>query len=470
MRNRSITGPLILIAIGAFFLWYNLNPSLPVWQLFSVYWPFLLIAWGFLRLVEVALNAIAARPLPRGISGGEVALIVLLCVCGSISFAAYHHNWRMIGPGRLELFGEQYDYPVSLQSDASHVTKVVLRDMRGNLRVHGADTTELRVSGQKIIRAMHKSDADRGDRQTNLQIFSEGDHLVLRGNVDRVSGLRVSQDLEITIPKSLGLEAHSRSGDIDVSNLAGNVDLSSDHADVRLSQIGGNSRVELSHSDLVRASDLKGNLDLQGRGSDLQLENISGQVTVNGSYSGTLSFRNLLRPLHFESPNTDFQVEKLPGQVSMDLGNLTGRNLVGPIRLKTRSKDVRIEDFTDSLDLETDRGDIALDPGRVPLAKIDARSRIGKIELSLPEKAAFALVATTEHGEVLNDFGPQIQRQTNGRAATLKGTVGQGPTIAITTQHGSVLVRKAGTDTEASQTGPPGKPGSGQAVMAPEKF
>ena len=59
---------------------------------------------------------------------------------------------------------------------------------------------------------------------------------------------------------------------------------------------------------------------------------------------------------------------------------------------------------------------------------------------SLPEKAPFQLVATTEHGEAMNDFGPPIQKQTDGRALSLKGGTGKGPETSISTERGSVLV------------------------------
>jgi len=82
--RRSLTGPLILILIGVAFLTRNLWQEVPLFQLVAQYWPFLLIAWGVLRLLEVLLEAARSKPLPTGgLSGGEVALIVLLCVIGS---------------------------------------------------------------------------------------------------------------------------------------------------------------------------------------------------------------------------------------------------------------------------------------------------------------------------------------------------------------------------------------------------
>ena len=460
MRRRSLAGPLILIGIGGLFLWNNLRPDIPIWNLVSLYWPFFLIAWGLLQLIEIGASAAANRPLPRGIGGGGIVLVVVVCLLGSAMYSATRHGWR-IGPGRLEMFGEQYDYPVSQQAAAGSARRIVFQNLRGNLRITGGDTQEIRVTGRKTVRAFRKTDADQADQTTPIEIATEGDQIILRGNHERVSGdRRVSADLDVALPRTLAIETHSRSGDVDITDVIADVDVNSDRADVRLSKIGGNARVALRRSDLIRVAELKGNLELEGRGSDVQLENVAGQVTVNGSYGGTLTFKNLAKPLHFESPNTDLRVEALPGQITMDLGELTAKNLVGPIRLKTKTKDVRIEDFSDSLELETERGDIAIQPGKLPLGKIEAHSRTGKIELALPDKAAFQLVATTEHGEAMNDFGPPIEKQTDGRASSLKGGTGKGAEISITTGRGSVLVRKAGTESEAkAKTG-----------LAPEKF
>jgi len=96
--------------------------------------------------------------------------------------------------------------------------------------------------------------------------------------------------------------------------------------------------------------------------------------------------------------------------------------------------------------LETERGDVELEPSRLPLAKIEVRSQSGQIDLVLPDKAGFQLVANTDHGEAVNDFGPPIQKETDGHSASLKGSVGQGPTIHLVTGRGTISVRKAGSE------------------------
>jgi DUF4097 and DUF4098 domain-containing protein YvlB len=443
MRRRSLTGPVLLILIGLAFLIYNLRPDIALFDLLAQYWPFLLVLWGVLRLFEVLVDYFRGSLQRTSFSGGEVVLIIFACLIGWGAWEA-HSNGIHFRPA-WEAFGEHYDYNVEGTQPAGTATSVVFQNDRGNLHIVGADTTEIKVTGRKSVQAVNRADADRANQSTPLEIVNQGGQILVRTNQDHnPNSSRITEDLEVTVPNRMSVEAHSSYGDYDLSELQGGVDLHGDRADVRLSKIGGNARIELERSDLVRAVDLTGNLDLEGKGSDVELENISGQVTINGSYSGSLEFKNVAKPLHYESPNTDLRVAALPGQINMDLGELNASHLVGPVHLMTKSKDVKIEDFTESLELETERGDIDLTPGHLPLAKIEARSHTGEISLALPEKATFQLVASTDHGEAVNEFGPAIQKETDGHSASLKGNVGQGPSIHLVTERGTVTVRKAG--------------------------
>ncbi len=93
MRRGSVIGPLILIGLGVLFLFRNLWPEIPLVDLISRFWPFLLIAWGGIRLIEILFWSMTGKPLPRnGVSGGEWALIFVICIVGATMYTA--HNAR----------------------------------------------------------------------------------------------------------------------------------------------------------------------------------------------------------------------------------------------------------------------------------------------------------------------------------------------------------------------------------------
>ncbi len=456
MRRGSLVGPLLIILIGVWFLVSSLRPDLPLLDLAARFWPFVLIGWGVLRTVEILFWAARGRQLPyAGVSGGEWTLIVFICLIGSGLCALNRYRpWQNLGvitSNRVEIFGHPYDYAVTEQTaPAPKGARVLVENLRGTVRVVGADVQQVRVSGRKTVRALKETEADKAQKQTPVEISAQGDQIVVRTNQDRITGdERISTDLEVTVPKTASVQIRGRNGDLEISDIAGPVDISSDSASVRLQNIAANVRLDLGKSDLVRAGSIKGNIEMQGgRGRDIELDTVGGEITINGSYSGDLQFRNCARPIRFQSGQTDLRVEKLPGEIHLDLGEFSGSNLVGPIRFSSnRSRDVQIEQFTQSLELALDRGDITLRPFGSPLPKIDARTRAGQIDLVLPESAKFELKATTNRGDLNNNYGPVLKTEfENDRhpqaGGTIIGSVGQGPAITLTTDRGTVTVRK----------------------------
>lgn len=456
MRRRSLVGPLLIIMIGVWFLVSSLRPDLPLLDLAARFWPFLLIGWGFLRTVEILLWAGRGRPLPyAGISGGEWTLIVFICLIGSGLYAVNRYRpWRSLGvitSNRIEIFGHEYDYAVEEQSaPVAKGARVLVENLRGGVRVTGADVDRVRVRGRKTIRALKEADAEKAQKQTPIEISVQGDRVVVRTNQDRLTGdERISTELEVTVPRTAAVEIRGRNGDLEISDVAGPVEVSSDSASVRLQNIGANVRLDLSRSSLVSAAGVKGKIEIQAsRGRDIELDRIGGEVAINGSYSGDLRFRDCARAVRFQSGQTDLRVEGLPGEIHLNLGELSGVNLIGPVRFtSSRSRDVQLEHFTHSLELTLDRGDITLRPAAKPLPKIDARTRSGQIELLLPESAGFALKAATDRGDLNNDYGPALKTEFRNErhphaGGAIVGTVGQGPSITLATGRGSVTVRK----------------------------
>jgi DUF4097 and DUF4098 domain-containing protein YvlB len=475
MRRASVVGPLILILIGVVFLARNMFPELPLLDFLSRYWPFLLIGWGALRLIEILFWAANSKPLPqRGMGGGEWVLVVFLVLIGSAIWEGHRGGWLNRGNiriGGLEMFGEAFDYPIAGEKTGVGKTpEIVIEGFRGNARIAGSNTSDVKVTGRKTVRALAQDAADRANQETKFEIVTNGNQVIIRTNQDRAANSsRVSEDLEITVPKGSSLNAAGRYGDFDINDLDGGVEITSDNAGVRMQNVGGNVRIETRRSDVIRAVNVKGSVDLKGRGTDLELQSIDGPVTISASYVGMVQFRALSKPVRYEAQNTEFVAEKIPGQLRMTLSDLNASNLVGPIRLQARSKDVTISDFTQSADITIDRGDVELRPGNAPLGKIEVHTRSGAIELAIPEKAKFDLNASTDRGEITNDYGGNFRAENSGRGATLKGNVDDGPRVNLTTNHGNITVRKS-TGTEQTTVFPSTTevPRAPQAPKAPE--
>jgi DUF4097 and DUF4098 domain-containing protein YvlB len=445
VRPRSVTGPLILLAIGVFFLINNLRPDLVSLSRIGDYWPFLLIGAGVIGLVEVLFHVSrgSAAP-PRPFYGAGIFWILVLGLF--ITTVSRNHNFRFgrfDSPG-VSFFGSDYDYDINAAESSRGVTRVVLDNMHGNLSLKGEDAGDVKVTGRKTVRAFNRTDADRANQQTQVHIERQGDALVIR--TEDFNGPRLIQittDLDITVPRGISVESRGRNGDLTIDDVDGPVDVSAGRGDVRLNHIAKDVKIEASRSGEIHVTDLKGSLDLEGRGSDIQLENIAGPVTINGEFAGTIEFRALAKPMRFNSSRTEFRAEAVPGSITMDLGELKLDNVSGPVRFRTGTRDVQAADVTDGLDLVLNRGDIHVTVSKSPVPKMDVHTHNGDITLALPEKAEFQLDGTTSQGDADNEYGGGLQQQSNGHAASIRGRVGNGPVVTIGTDRGMVSVKKS---------------------------
>ena len=472
MRRGSIVGPLILIVIGIIFLLRNMIPDFRVMEIVSIYWPWLLIGWGTLRVIEILNWHRNGQLAPRGgMQGGEWFLIVVICLFGSGMYAARNANIfrdNGIHLPNWDILGERFDFSFNgTQTATGKTPRILIDNSRGDTRVVGIDSDEIRVTGTKTIRALNRDDANKNDKATNFEIVKSGDQIIIRTNLDRASDPRsVHANLEVTVPKGATIEARGKYGDFDIENVDGIIEINSDNAGVRLNGIGGDVRVDLRRSDMVRIVNAKGNVDIKGRGQDVELENIAGVATVSGQYSGEMKFQNLAKPFRFESQNSDIRVERIEGEIDLSGGRLTGRRLIGPIKITSKSKDIELSDFTNTLDIDVERGDIELRPTRVPLSKIFARTRSGKAEIVLPNGAKLDLKAEVKKGEIHNSFGVPFKLTEDGRAATLTGSTG-GPEVKLEVDRGEIHIRKWSNEDAPVERETPAAPAAPKAPLDP---
>ncbi|HSU32416.1 MAG TPA: DUF4097 family beta strand repeat-containing protein [Bryobacteraceae bacterium] len=410
--RRSIAGPLIIIAVGVLFLLQTINPAFSVGRLIAFYWPYILIAWGMLQLVEASVYARRGQAAGNfAMSGGSWLVVVLICLVGSAMFEFHHtdHWWNRAGYRRsVAVFGSEHDYPISMvQKAVGSAPRVVIDGIRGDVKISGTSGSNLLVSGHKTIRAMETAEANRANEATPLEVLVRGNSVTVRcealGGKDR---LPTVASLDLKVPQGASIQVNGMGGDLNLASLTGDVDLT-------------------------------------GRGGDIELEKIAGKVTIRGHYEGMLSLRDVSQPIHVENMGTHLDVQRAPGEIRIDRGTLSAQNVVGPVKLSTDATDVALREFTEGLELSVDRGDVSLHPLQLPLSKMNIHTRSGNIDLALPPSSTFTIAANAERGDIENDFGGALTLRDVGRGAHLQGAIGSGPDIHLTTDRGTITVRKS---------------------------
>lgn len=451
---RSITGPLILIVIGLLFLVHTISPGLELLSLFGHYWPFLLIFWGLVQLVEIGIWAARGPRVPyRSVGSGGWVAVVVLCVLGLIAFQAQSGWWRHVGFHGVEFLGQDHDYSIAPQLRTTGAAPhVVIENFRGDAKVTAVDGTTLTVSGHKVVRALDPASANDADQKTPVDVIVQGKVVIVRCNQDRAGPRQsVTTDLDITVPRSASIEATGTRGDFDISGIKGDVDLSSENAGVRIENVDGSLRIDTRRSDEIRCANISGAVTLRGRGDDISLNKIAGDVNVDGTYVGTIELQDIANPVRVQNGRTQFDARRITGELTLARGSLDGRGISGPTKVTTHATDVTLADFNDELEVNTDRGDVELRPA-IPLGRLTVRISSGNIDLKLPHSAGLVLTASTRHGTVDSNLGSSFHEEAQGGGASVQGAVGKGPEVTLSTNRGNITLRgESSADSESAE-------------------
>jgi DUF4097 and DUF4098 domain-containing protein YvlB len=452
VRRRSLGGPVILILIGVVILLVKtqvLSGSM-VAHWFAHYWPVLLILIGVVKLVEYYLDkerGVAAR----GIGAGMIVLIVLLIVFGLMASSAERVNWSALG-GELNLpedgdfmsgmFGNTYSYNQTVQQAFPKNASLRIVSDRGDITVTTWDEPTIKVEVSKKVRAKDQNDANKLDESTRPTINVEGSLVTLNANTSGGGSGAAESDLNVFVPVNGAVDISTRRGSITVQNRVGDAHLSTSHGDITTSDITGNMSADL-RSGSITVEKVTGNVQINGQVNDTTISDVSGAVRLTGEYFGQMNLAKINGGVTFHTSRTDLELAKLDGDLAIESGDLHAKDVAGPFRLVTKSKDIHLDGITGDVKLENENGLVEVHANKLPLGTMNIANSNGDVKLAVPPKAQFEVDARAQNGEISTDFDG-IKVQTNGDNSQANGMNGNGGVkLHISNEHGNVDIRKA---------------------------
>jgi DUF4097 and DUF4098 domain-containing protein YvlB len=467
-QRRSIAGPVVMILLGVVLLlttMHVLQPQ-PILHWFGTYWPALIILWGVIKLVEYE-QAKREGTRPSGIGAGGVLLLIFLIVFGMSATQASRFNWDEIrdrinlGDDDITLFGHNYSYEDQLQQDFPAGASLHVVNERGAVNVSESDDNQIHVAAHKRINADNQAEADKFNPATKPLISVSGNDITLSAHTQGAGDRAVTTDMDIKIPRKAPVVISSRRGDVSVIGRDGEVEITSQHGDVNASDVNGKLNLNLSGGS-ARASTISSDVSVQGRGDDVSLSDVKGTARLSGEFDN-IKLAKIAGAVSFKSARTDMEFSQLNGDLDMDSGDLQASDLIGPFRLLTRSKDVRLDGLSGDVRLENENGAVEIHMSK--LGNVQVSNRNSDVQLYLPDKAAFQLDARARGGEIESDFDA-LKIENGDDQGTASGTVGAGgPRLVINNEHGGIELRKGSTVADAPA--PPKTPATPKLPRTP---
>jgi DUF4097 and DUF4098 domain-containing protein YvlB len=469
--RRSLSGPIILITIGIVFLlgtmgvldWHNLG------HWFAHYWPVLLIIAGVIKLIEYQ-QAQRQGTRASGLSAGGIFLIIVIIVFGLIATQASRFNWGELkdqidinDDGDFPLFGSKYNFDDQLAQAFPAGASLHVTDTRGAVNISASEDDQIRVVVHKRISAESQGEADKWNAGTKPQITVSGSTVTLNANNQGSGDHWVAEDLDVSLPRKAAVVLSTRYGDVGIIGREGNLDITSQHGDVTTTDINGKVSLNLDHSS-ARISQVASDVSIEGRANDVSIEDVKGAVHLDGEFMESVKLAKISQPVTFKSSRTDMDFSRLDGDLDLDSGDLQASDVIGPLRLKTRSKDIRLTGVSGDVRLQDENGSVELRMNKMGSMQVDNRK--GDIQIYLPDKAGFQVDARARNGEVESDFD-QLKIDNSNDQAIATGTIGGGgPHVVVNNEHGTIEIRKASSLAEAPEA--PNPPKAPKAPRAPE--
>lgn len=255
----------------------------------------------------------------------------------------------------------------------------------GDIVVKTGGSSQVVVHGHVTSSNWFGSDSAVRQAESNPPIQQNGNSIRLGYNLPDDVKRRVAISYEITVPADTNLQAHTGSGNVDVTGLRSDVQAQTGSGDVRVRDIGRG----------VRAQTGSGNITAQDASAPFYAQTGSGDIEATLTGSG--------------------DVDAHTGS-----GNLKLHGIRGGARAQTGS------------------GDIEAD-GRVG-GPWRLHTGSGNVRMAVGSGAGFNLDVHTSSGSIHSDLPITMQGSMNRN--TLRGTVkGGGPVVEVSTSSGDVDIR-----------------------------
>lgn len=446
-RRGSIFAGLLLIVIGVIFLLDRFDPSFGIGHLIRVYWPVLIILWGVAKLVDHFSAQRAGEPRAALLSGGEAALLILLAfVLAGFVFRDWLREHAADLDIELPPFHQSYSQtrqiaPKTLPAGA-HIR---IETERGDISIHSVEGSELRVNLKQTAWGPSESAADEQMRNVDVVIEESGNDYHVHSV--RRFGFRAftSTDLDVSVPKAVGLEVNTGHGDIEITGVSGALVAHSASGDIHIHDVGSDVTIGSQHGD-VKVSGVAGNVKLTGRGDDVDISNVSGDAAIEGAFVGSVRVANITKSMRCVSPWADLSVEHLTGSLDADSSDIALTDADGAVKLIAHNKDIDVKNVAGKIEIFNTHGDVKVAYASPPREDLTVKNEAGDTDIALPARSSFGISAFSRSGEVQSDFQSAslrtLNEETQGQISGQYG--GAGPMLNITTSYGTVHLRKAG--------------------------
>jgi hypothetical protein len=364
--------------------------------------------WIVTLIILIAMSGFIAGVVP-GLFGNEFKQLGMESFTPRLPFES-NRNYR-------RTLRENFELPPG-------ITTIRIENEFGDLRVDSGVPN--RVSATARIRyAFQPSKNESNSKQVQLSGQVQGTTFLVRLEHPTFENSFLPQFLAvmaIKVPPGLAVELKNSFGQLKVGQIRGNLTVDNGNGRIRITKVNGDVSITNRLSQVIIGT-IDGNLNINSTNGQVIIARVGKNLILHHDF-GNLKIGEVAGDLTVTGKSASINITQVQGKLQLE--NSFGR--------------VHIKEALDSVTANVSNGDLRVGMNRVN-GPINLDVQFGRVELDLPQKAAFTLQANASFGRI--DTNMRVTRsQTTGGGQSATGPVnGGGPLVKIAAQNGSITLK-----------------------------
>ena len=330
----------------------------------------------------------------------------------------------------------------SIVQSAEGIEKMRIKNGWGDVTVRKADTEEIFVDAEIVAWGSDESSAEYNAKDIRISAVITGAEMEIRADTgSETPHRRYKINYQIKIPAGVHPDVTTKSGNIEIHDIAGNITLSTFSGNVEASALEGSVCLR-SKSGNIRFVGGKGDCDVSALSGDIVVRNVNG----NGRFStksGDVTIEQAEGHTVSNTLSGDVEIARTSGDVSAESksGDIDITDVAGDVSVRTLSGDVKLRDISSkSVSAHVLSGDISAEIQVLDNGEVSLRATDGDVRLRIQETAKVQVHAKTLSGKITCDLPlTSVERDKSHITGILQTPDGQ---IDLSTASGDVVIEK----------------------------
>lgn len=342
-------------------------------------------------------------------------------------------EYFVVQTNREALSSKDYTYNTDLEITVPQKSQIQIRNSFGDVHVTG-------INGRIEINVERNS----------LQVRDCTGEFVL--------STRLAESRLGNLVGNVKLDSRSR-GKIYIENIKGDLDVASEDSPVEVSNVDGTLKMSTTEGR-IRVDRITKPVVIDSRGSRIEVQNLQDSLKLT-AINNDVEIADVASNVIMESRDASVSLKRIKGNIEIrsKSDTISANDIGGSLKLRGSGSGVRIHGITGPLDVQTTLKDVVIDDYAGPctvtsehagisvssrtMAKGDVvlRNQSGDVDLFLPRRASFQIVASAKNGRVESTY-EGLYLGTDRESQVLKSKVNNGgPRISLETSYGTIRIR-----------------------------